>query len=567
MKIKTKLLLSSSIVGAVTVAMILFAFWNAKSTEERYKALIHEGHTVMYNLSQMQLLLAGIANDERGFLLTGDESFVQAMKLKQQHFLELSADTRLRTRLPEDMNVIDEIDQGFQRYQAAILEVLEKSGLSSPGAAPPTFAQYETAFEGEREIRKAFTSLVDQFKERKEAEMEQHMADISSANLLRNEAMLVAGLIAIIYYMIQSRVLIASIKPLIRMKSELEDISRGGGDLVSRLEVRSRDEIGEVARAYNALLDSFRSMVLNIKDSAIQIAATSDQLFAGSSEIRDASRHTSSIMERLADGTSHQLEVSEASMGSLTDMAAGIGVIHHAAAHTSEVSSDAQVLSSEGEEAVKRTLQQMEEIRGRTNLSAEAVKELGSKAELIGLMGETINSLSSQTGLLALNASIEAARAGEQGAGFAVVASQVRKLAEQSNASSAEINRFVEEITKDIHTLEHAMEEEVLTVTRGIQAAQGAAEAFQSIDQSIVRLNNQIQDIQQSCAQLSRQADAMMHGIESMLESNRHAAAGTQSVSAAAAQQLASIEEMAQSVESLNEMSVSLEREMSGFKV
>nr|WP_211184569.1 methyl-accepting chemotaxis protein [Paenibacillus lemnae] len=168
---------------------------------------------------------------------------------------------------------------------------------------------------------------------------------------------------------------------------------------------------------------------------------------------------------------------------------------------------------------------------------------------------------------MALNASIEAARAGNEGQGFAVVAAEVKKLAEQSSISSLEINRFVERIQMDIHGLTSTMQAEMKTVLEGITAARSAEEAFQDIEKSVSLLNDRIIEIRESAGKLNHHADGMDHNIGKIMDMNQVTAEGTQSVSAAAEEQLASIEVMAGSVEMLKMMSSELKNQMSGFKV
>ncbi|NMO96510.1 methyl-accepting chemotaxis protein [Paenibacillus lemnae] len=214
------------------------------------------------------------------------------------------------------------------------------------------------------------------------------MEKITESNLLRDNIMLMIGSGAVLYYIFQSLIVIRSLRPLDHMRNELVAISRGDGDLVSRLDVRRKDEIGQTAEAFNSLLDSFRTMVLNIQESASQVSASTDQLYTGSSEVRGASRQTSAIMEELAEGAERQLAVTESSMTHVKNMTAGVRQINMAALETAELSQGTHQLSFQGEQALTRTLQQMEQIQATTEQSAEAVRDLESKTAQIGMMGK-----------------------------------------------------------------------------------------------------------------------------------------------------------------------------------
>lgn len=566
MKIKTKMLLSSIIVGAVTAGMILTAFVSSKSTEEEYMSIIKVDQQVVYNLSQMQMLLAGMANDERGLLLTGDPSYRDALKEKQESFDQTAEKTRKLVTDPKDIKVMDQIKRGYTIYDDAVSQVIAEAGVDQ-GGKPAPYTAYAKSFEQEREIRKSFTPLISDFKTRKDQEMDKRASKIEKSGKVRNDILLMVGAAAILYYVIQSLMLLRSIRPLGQMVTQLSAIGEGGGDLVSRLDVRTKDEIGEVADAYNKLVEGFREMVLQVQESAYRVSDSTEQLKSTSKEIRDATRHTSEIMENLAAGVEAQLMDTEATSAVIGEMAGGMKQIAAAASETAELSGNTKRLALEGEQAVVHTLRQMEQIRNSVDQSALAVQELGNKAADIGAMGDMINDLAARTGLLALNASIEAARAGEHGKGFAVVASEVRKLADQSAVSSLEISRFVQHIQKDISELVRVMETGIQTVSEGISVAQGAETAFQDIERSIGLLNDQINEVSEATEQLNHGAEGIVNSVQRIAEITVTTAGGAQSVSAASEEQLASMEEVASTVETLNSMSVQLKELMSGFKV
>ena len=566
MKIKTKMLLSSVIVGAVTAGMILTAFISSKSTEEKYMSIIKVDQQVVYNLSQMQMLLSGMANDERGLLLTGDPSYQDALKEKQESFVQTAEKTRKLVADPKDIKAMDQIKRGYTIYNDAVDKVLAEAGVGR-GGKPAPYTAYAKSFEQEREIRKSFTPLISDFKTRKDQEMDKRASNIEKSGKARNDILLTVGAAAILYYVIQSLMLLRSIRPLGQMVTQLSAIGEGGGDLVSRLDVRTKDEIGEVADAYNKLVEGFREMVLQIQESAYRVSDSTEQLKSTSKEIRDATRHTSEIMENLAAGVEAQLMDTEAASAVIGEMAGGMKQIAAVASETAELSGNTKRLALEGEQAVVHTLRQMEQIRNSVDQSALAVQELGNQAANIGAMGDMINDLAARTGLLALNASIEAARAGEHGKGFAVVASEVRKLADQSAASSVEISRFVQHIQKDISELVSVMEMGIQTVSEGISVAQGAETAFQDIEQSIGLLNEQINGVSKATEQLNHGAEGIVNSVQRIAEITVTTAGGAQSVSAASEEQLASMEEVASTVETLNSMSAQLKNLMSGFKV
>ncbi|MPY17999.1 methyl-accepting chemotaxis protein [Paenibacillus glucanolyticus] len=567
MKIKTKLILSSTILATVTAVIVIIAFITSNMTEKRFSKIIEEDQKVIYNLTQLETLLTGISNDERGYLLTGDSTFVDSLKSRQESVSKVMKETKVLMTTEEDVKVFNQIETGYVIYTEAVTQVLNKLGYDTGFYKAVPFRVYEAAFNQEREIRKSFSTLIAEFTINKNEALAKQADEIASNSELQNMMIMLIGMAAVVYFAIQGYLLTRSIRPLNQMSDQLLRIADGGGDLVTRLNITTKDEIRAVADAYNKLVEGFRALVVQVQDTAGQVGTAASTLHSTTEEIRQASQQTSGIMEELAAGVENQLQDTEETTATVTDMAEGMKHITLAAQDVSGLAATANKLASEGEQAIIHTLNQMEGIRTSVDQSAQSVRALGEKASNIGAMGQIIIEIAEQTSLLALNASIEAARAGEHGRGFAVVAAEVRKLADQASNSSVEIRQFVHELQQDIYDLAGVMEQGTREVTEGMSVAQGAERAFKDIEQSVVELNEQIQGVTVATEQMNSGADDLVHAIRRIQEVTETTAGGTQSVSAATEEQLASMEEITNSVEDLNVMSGKLRQLMSGFKV
>lgn len=567
MKIKTKLILSSTILATVTAVIVIIAFITSNMTEKRFSKIIEEDQKVIYNLTQLETLLTGVSNDERGYLLTGDSTFADSLKSKQESVAKLMAETKGLMTAEEDQKVFNEIEAGYVVYSEAIAEVLNKLGYDTGFYKAVPFRVYEAAFNKEREVRKSFSALIAQFTVHKNETLAKQADQIAASSRFQNLIIMLVGAGAVVYFAIQGYLLTRSIRPLNQMSSQLLKIAEGGGDLVTRLHITTKDEIRDVADAYNKLVDGFRELVVQVQDTAGKVGIAASTLHSTTEEIRQASHQTSGIMEELAAGVENQLQDTEETTATVTDMAEGMKHIALAAQDVSGLAATANKLAADGEQALVHTLTQMEGIRTSVDQSAQSVRALGEKASNIGAMGQIIIEIAEQTSLLALNASIEAARAGEHGRGFAVVAAEVRNLADQASNSSVEIRQFVHELQQDIVNLAGVMEQGTREVTEGMNVAQGAERAFKEIEQSVGELNGQIQSVTAATEQMNSGAGQLVHAIRRIQEVTESTAGGTQSVSAATEEQLASMEEITNSVEDLNVMSGKLRQLMSGFKV
>lgn len=568
MKIKTKMLISAIIMSTVIMIMILSAFISSHNTQKKFTTIIDVDQQIVHHLNEMELYFTGMANDERGFLLTGDTSYIDSLNQKRELFVQLGEATRpLVKASPEDLKMLDDIESGFITYNTAVDKVLKKAGMDKQGAVLASYSEYHDEFQKEREIRKSFAPVISNFVNQKYVHIEERKEAINTRASHRNSIILGIGFIAVLYFWLSNLMLVRSIQPLNRMREQLLTIAEGGGDLVTRLDVRSKNEIKGVADAYNKLIEGFRNLVMQVQKAADQVADSTTMLKSSAEEIHQATQHTSGIMEELAAGVENQLKDSEATSAVVHEMAQGMNQISRSAQTTAELSQKTNQLAGEGELAIVHTLQEMENIRTIVTKSAEAVQRLGHKAESIGAMGDMITNVATQTGLLSLNASIEAARAGEHGRGFAIVASEVKKLAEQTTASSDEISQFVKQIQLDIQDMTIVMGEGLRSVRDGMEVATGAKDAFMKIEQSIGQLNDKITEVSAGTEQLNYGAAGIVTSISRITEITETTAGGSQSVSAATEEQLASMEEVTVSVQTLHELSAHLKKLMSGFKV
>lgn len=248
-------------------------------------------------------------------------------------------------------------------------------------------------------------------------------------------------------------------------------------------------------------------------------------------------------------------------------MAGEVKRITDAAISVTHTSQQASERSLEGNKAIQTAINQMNSINHTVEELSEVVEGLGQRSTQIGNIIEVITGIAEQTNLLALNAAIEAARAGEHGRGFAVVADEVRKLAEQSSGSAQQIADLIAAIQAETAKAVTSMESATQEVREGIQLVHGAGESFGHIQGSVGEVAQQIDSVASSAEKLKAGMDGVMDVIRQIAHIANETASGSQNVSAATEEQLAAMEEIASSAEALSKMMEELNDLVQRFKV
>jgi methyl-accepting chemotaxis protein len=314
---------------------------------------------------------------------------------------------------------------------------------------------------------------------------------------------------------------------------------QASGDLSGRVDVRSGDELGRIAQAFNTLIDSFQNIIRNVSVNAERVSQTAEQVSAAAKAAAGSSRE----QKNAADSTVAAVE-------KVTD---SIGEIVARAEKTVNISNEASHLSVQGEEVVRAAATEMGRIATSVDDSSRLIGSLGQRsAEISGIVG-VIRSIADQTNLLALNAAIEAARAGEQGRGFAVVADEVRKLAERTSSATQEISAMIATIQAETANAVANMEAGSHQVEHGVALAGEAGESLGRINQTAHQTLDMVNEISAATHQQSLASAAIAGHIRQIAEM---AEGNDQSVA-----------EMATSAHDLEQLSLTLKTAVAQFKV
>jgi methyl-accepting chemotaxis protein len=299
-------------------------------------------------------------------------------------------------------------------------------------------------------------------------------------------------------------------KDLIR---SFRDVAEGEGDLTKRIEIRSKDELGELGGLFNAFLASLQDLIKRIADNSTQVDAAADSLNGLSQEVNLRSRDTSCVADSVAAGAEEMSANLNAVAAAMEESSTNTAVVASAAeemtATITEIAGNAERASVITGDAVTQA-----------NRTSSRMSELGAAAAAIGKVTETITEISDQTNLLALNATIEAARAGESGKGFAVVANEIKELAKQTAEATQDIKKQIEGMqtttTSAVGEIERISEiinqvnELVNTIATAVEEQ---STATSEIANSIAQASQGLQEVNENVGQSSTVADEITMDI------------------------------------------------------
>ena len=354
--------------------------------------------------------------------------------------------------------------------------------------------------------------------------------------------------------------------PLNQMVSQVKQLA--AGNLADRQATAVyEDEVGQLSKEVNVMAGHLRNLVVNITQTAEQLAAASEELTAGTDQAAQATEDVTVTIAEVAQGAQEQSNAIEEATNIVMQMSTAIEQIAGNANTVSGAASKTAEAATAGSQSADLVSAQMESIEETVGASAQAVEKLGERSKEIGQIVDTISGIASQTNLLALNAAIEAARAGEQGRGFAVVAEEVRKLAEQSQEAASQIAGMIGEVQAETSRAVTAMNEGSQQVKTGAEVVVNAGKGFKEIVSLIDDVSSQVMEISSAIQQLSAGSQQIVTAMRNIDDIGKKSANRTQTVSSAIEEHSASIEEISSSSQEMSIMAEKLQGAVHKFKV
>ena len=555
--------LKTLILSAFIVLLVLlgiFAVYNYYANynmEKKAQGLVQEDIVVLNASQNLSMSTSVRLSAALSYVVTGDEYYADVFKEYRQIAEENNA-------------IIEQYDNSPER-----LKLVETARTWSNGIEDDVFKVYKNGNQEQAiqnltainslatEVRIGYEELANKRAE-SITEIGGGVVNTSSNNkIIGLVVSIVITLLGIIIAIFTARQIATPIKAVATRMAKLAD-----GDLSHEpLDVNRRDEVGTLMMAANNMNEKLKSIIQSIYSVSETVASSSEELAQSSNEVKTGAEQVVYTMQELAAGTETQAstasdlaETMRTFTGRIQETTQeGAGLKHH--------SSEVQELTESGKSLMTSSTEQMAIINGIVLDSVRKVEALNEQSAEISNLVSVIDAISNQTNLLALNAAIEAARAGEHGKGFAVVADEVRKLAEQVQLSVADISAIVTRIQQETGIVTRSLQDGYQEVEKGTSQITETSETFNYISAAVQGMIVSIDTISENLNGVLASTEEINTSIDEIASISEQSAAGVEQTTATTEETVSTMEEVVKSADQLATLAEQLNTEMKQFKL
>lgn len=562
--IRGRVVLVFAVLAIILVAMLIVSYNNTERLKDELKTLTGKNVNQQMRVNLLAGEIAQLSNLEQSFIITGSDVYLGQYEEQKETIDKTLQDLhKVFNKKGDARDRIDSIDQFYNNYltySKRVIDVRKESGLD----AAQRIVQIGTGAKAMSYVNIHIDMMNKVLAKNTKAQIKK----VEKSTEVSMIIFFVLTLLSIILVFMSGTAIFRTIKVNThKINRSLLDMASAGGDLTKRLEIKNDDEFGQISASTNTLIESIANLVRKVSALTENVSASGQQLTASAQE-------NATTIQQIANSTA---EIAESSEQTIRSMEQSSNKMSHLEETTLQLNDDAQDLrqtsatmreaAKEGQNKIQQSAKSMMEIEEVIANTNQTVTGLGESSEEITSIIGTITSIAEQTNLLALNAAIEAARAGEHGKGFAVVADEVRKLAEQSQRAASEVATIVHTIQDEISVMVKQNEAGVSKVIQGVEITNETIQTFDAITRETEKTIRIIENMVTRIAETKNVSQDVMQSFIAVNSMAEHTAHQADQSAAAAEQGSASIQEIYASSEELSRQADSLRDLVQQFKM
>ncbi|WP_431807741.1 methyl-accepting chemotaxis protein [Lysinibacillus sphaericus] len=561
MSIKKKIYLGF---GSIILFLILsstIAFVQLKSVNNKYTFTIEDR---VYKLLQVDAILNASSLQGlyiRSYILDPSDETIKNLEKQEELIEEKTAELEKIIKNPEMQKQLQSIKENQAKFNQGAQDIINTYDKEDVQASIEKIqVLVRPANEG---IQLAVNKISVYQKELMEK------ANTEATKIANNSSLIILGIaivttiLALLISVFITRLITVPINKLNATAKVIAEGDLSGEDI----NVKTNDEIGVLADSFNEMKRRLHSIINNVAANVEQTTAAAEQLAASTDQVAISSNEVANRIEVTSEGANQSAITGRESATAMDETAHGVQRIAEATQLLNSKALDTQVIANEGGKTLQTAENQMAVIQQSSHETNARIKQLSAQSTEIEKIIKVITDITEQTNLLALNAAIEAARAGEHGKGFAVVADEVRKLAEESKASAHQIVDLTTSIQQETNAVEKAVSVTVQNVEEGVTFIQNAQVSFDTIMKAIQEITSQIEDVSASTEEISASTEEVAASVNEMASAATTAAEQSEMIAAAVEEQTATIQEINAVAKSLSEGAMTVQEEINKFKI